>query len=183
VPHSPLIGMAHALTPMPTSALPFHLSRSSQVIAAQEYRQITERIDGLLRLEGDRLVVQWRAARQTQRYGAVTRADQELDPVREISLALGAIAGAEVRAGFGSWFSRPRIVLTASDLWAFDEVAGATGLRLDHPATLVFAIRRGDRLLAREFTADLNLAVAERAVRSAESPAPLPPPGSRGPVA
>ncbi len=164
-----------------TSALPFHLSRSSQVIAAGEVRQTTERIDGLLRLDGDRLVVQWRAARRTQLYGTVTREDQELDPVREVCLALNALAGAEVRAG--GWHRlAPRIVLTAADLWAFDEVAGATGLRLDHPATLVLAIQRSDRLLAREFAADLNLAVAEGALRGGEARAPLPPGEARAPL-
>ncbi len=153
-----------------SSALPFHLTRTSQVIAAGEIRQTTERIDGLLRLEGERLVVQWRAARQTQLYGNVIRADQELDPVREAVVPLAALAGAQVRAGAWHWFS-PAIVLSAADLRAFEDVAGAAGLRLEHPATLVLEIRRGDRLSAREFAADVNLAVAERALQKAESPA------------
>ncbi len=156
-----------------SAALPFQLTRSSQVIAAGEIQQTTERIDGLLRLDGDPLVVQWRAARKTQRYGNVMRANRELDPVREVRVALADVAGAQVKAGGWLWRS-PCIVLTAADLWAFDEVAGATGLGLDHPATLVLTIRRSDRLLAREFAADLNLAVAERALRGAAAPPPLP---------
>ncbi len=157
----------------PSSALPFQLTRASQVIDAQGIRQTVERIDGLLHLEGERLVVQWRAARQTQLYGNVIRADQELDPVREAVVPLAALAGAEVRAGGWHWF-HPRVVLTAADLRAFEDVAGAAGLRLDHPAMLVLDIRRGDGLAAREFAADLNLALAERALGSAESPRALP---------
>ncbi len=157
-----------------SSALPFQLTRSSQVIDSDGIRQTTERIDGLLRLDGDRLVVQWRAARQTQLYGNVIRADQELDPVREAVVPLAALAGVEVRAGVRHWL-HPRVVLTAADLRAFEDVAGAAGLRLDHPAMLVLDIRRSDRLAAREFAADLNLALAERELGRAESPGALPP--------
>ncbi len=156
-----------------SSALPFHLTRSSQVIDAEGIRQTTERIDGLLRLDGNGLVVQWRAVRQTRRYGNVTRSDQELDPVRESVVPLAALAGAEVRAGVRHWL-HPRVVLTAADLRAFEDVAGAAGLRLDHPDTLLLDIRRADRLAAREFAADVNLALAERALGKAESSGRLP---------
>ncbi len=158
-----------------SNALPFQLKRISQAFAAQEFSRTTERVDGLLRLDGESLVIQWRVARETQRYGPETRTDQDLEPVREATIPLAALAGAEVRAG-GWWgLAGARIVLTAADLRAFEEVAGATGLRLDHPATLVLAIRRADRLAAREFAADVNLGVAERALGGAESPARLPP--------
>ncbi len=153
-----------------SSALPFHLTRSSQVIAAGEIRQTTERIDGLLRIAGERLVVQWRSARRTQLYGTEIRADQELDPVREVEVPLAALAGAEVRGERWYRWGPARIVLSAADLRAFEGVAGAAGLKLDHPATLELSLRRADRLAAREFAADVNLALAERALRKAESP-------------
>ncbi len=157
-----------------SSALPFQLKRTSQAFAGQEYRFTTERVDGLLRLDGENLVIQWRVARETQRYGPEMRTDQDLDPVREAIIPLATLASAEVRAR-GRWLLAPRIVLTAADLRAFEEVAGATGLRLDHPATLVLAIRRSDALAAREFAADVSLALAERALHGAESGERLPP--------
>lgn len=164
-----------------SSALPFQLHRTHEVYGAREISSTRERIHGLLRLDGDRLVVQWRVDRQTERYGAEIRTDLELDPVREVILPLGALAGAEVRAGGWRRLRGAQVVLTASDLRAFEEIAGAAGLRLDHPATLVLGIRRSERLAAREFAADLNLALAERALRRAESPGPLPPSqGSEG---
>jgi hypothetical protein len=53
------------------------------------------------------------------------------------------------------------MVLTATNLTAFEEVAGHSGLQLDHPAELVLRLRRSDRLAAEEFSAELALAIAE----------------------
>jgi hypothetical protein len=53
-------------------------------------------------------------------------------------------------------------VLTAADLRAFEEVAGAAGLSLDHPADLQLRLRRSDRALGVEFAGELELAIAER---------------------
>ena len=54
-----------------------------------------------------------------------------------------------------------RLVLRASDLRAFEVVAGTTGLLLEHPAELVIPVRPADYVNAREFAAELTLAVAE----------------------
>lgn len=61
------------------------------------------------------------------------------------------------------WFTwRTEIVLTATDLRAFEEITGQAGLKLEHPATLSLPIDRRHELAALEFAADLDLLLAER---------------------
>ncbi len=144
-----------------TAALPFTLRRSSDVITGSAITSTTETVHGLLRLEGDRLVVQWRAARKIDHFGGEIRTDEELDAVREVEIPLEAVAGAGVRRRWWGWPAAPRLVLTAADLRAFDILTGPEGLRLSHPAELVLRLRRGDRLAAEEFTAELTLCLAQ----------------------
>jgi hypothetical protein len=151
-----------------SAALPFVLHRSHDEIGKGEITSTQETVHGLLRLDGDRVHVQWRVARETDRVGKQIRTDREVDPVREVVLPLGAIAGAAVRWRWG-WPPGPYLVLTAADLRAFEDVAGAAGLSLDHPAELALRLRRADRDLATEFAGDLELAVAERALAAAEA--------------
>jgi len=142
------------------AALPFHLKRAHEQFTMSDFTTTTERIHGLLRLEKDRLVVQWRLARTTERMGAASMStDRELEEVREITLPLTAVAGARVRRRW--WQIAPSLVLRAADLQAFDGVAGQEGLALDHPAEMVLRLRRRDRLAAEEFTAELALALAQ----------------------
>ena len=54
----------------------------------------TERIHGLLRLDEDRLIIQWRLTRETQTLGAEIRTDEETEPVREVTIPIRAVAGA-----------------------------------------------------------------------------------------
>ena len=146
-----------------SAALPFTLKRSQDVIGASEITSTTETVHGLLRLEGERLVIQWRLGRKTDRIGNEIRTDQEFEAVRQVVIPLDAVAGAAVRRRWWQLWSGPRLILTASDLQAFEEVAGEGGLRLAHPAELVLRLRRSDRLAAEEFSAELALAVAELA--------------------
>ena len=71
------------------------------------------------------------------------------------------------------WPPRWQLVLQAADLHAFRALAGEAALLLDHPAELVLDLRRGDRAVAREFVAELDLALAEAALQAAESHAHL----------
>jgi hypothetical protein len=154
---------------MPTgpTALPFVLRRSSDVIAAREITSTTETVHGLVRIDGERLVVQWRVARSTDRVGSEIRTDREVEPVREAVVPLAALAGAAVRWRW-RWPPGPHLVLTAADLRAFEQVAGDAGLRLDHPAELWLPLRRADRAAAAEFAGDVALAAAEHALHAAE---------------
>jgi hypothetical protein len=140
-----------------------------------EITSTKETVYGLLRLDGDRLFIQWRIARTTDRMGGEIRSDQELEEVREVSIPLEGVAGAAVRRRWWEWPSPPRLVLTAADLRAFEDVTSEGGMTLQHPAELVLRLRRRDRLAAEEFTAELSLAVAELA---AGAPPTLGHPGS-----
>lgn len=164
---------------MPRSAaLPFVLRRSSDVVGGLEITSTRETIHGLLRLDGDRLHIQWRVARSTDHVGMQIRTDRQVEPVREVVLPLGAVAGAAVRWRW-RWPPGPYLVLTAADLRVFEEVAGAAGLSLDHPAELELKLRGEDRAAGNEFVGELELALAERELADAEGqplPAPSPPP-------
>lgn len=157
-----------------SAALPFFLKRSEDVIAGGSFISTSETVHGLLRLEGEQLVVQWRIARNTDHVGSEIRTDREVTPVREVVIPLAALGGGRVRASWWPW-SAGRIVLTAADLRAFEAVAGETGLRLDHPAELVFRVRRADLDLAREFVGEVDMALADRALQAAQEPGQLPP--------
>jgi hypothetical protein len=150
-----------------SAALPFVLHRSHDSVGIREITSTHETVHGLLLLEGDRIYVQWRVARSTDRVGTEIRTEREVEPVREVVLPLSAIAGATVRWRW-KWPPGPYLVLTAADLRVFEEVAGAAGLSLDHPAELALRLRRSDRELGTEFAGDLELAVAERALAAAE---------------
>ncbi|MGM0669625.1 MAG: hypothetical protein ACQET1_07890 [Gemmatimonadota bacterium] len=153
------------MTAMPRmAAVPFTIRRSKDEFSATSVSSTTETAHGLLRLEGDRIIVQWRLARKTERYTSVAiKTDEDMEPVREVVVPLDAVATAFVRNRWWEFWRGPQMVLTAADLQAFDEVAGEGGLRLGHPAKMVVRLRRSDRMLAEEFTAELTLAVAEMA--------------------
>lgn len=151
-------------------AVPFMLKRSSDLWEGNSYTAKTETAHGLLRLESERLVIQWRLATRIQSLGAsaswTTR--DEIDPVRETSVPLEGVAGAAVRRSRWGFLRGPRLVVTAADLVAFDEVAGGAGLKLKHPAKLVLRIKPADRLLAEEFAAELSLALARSTTPSTD---------------
>lgn len=144
-----------------TAALPFTLRRSEDEISSREVTSTVETVHGLLRLDGERLHIQWRVARKTERVGVAIRTDHELGEIRDVVLPLGGVAGAVVRKRWWDWLLGPRLVLTAADLRAFGQLTGEAGLSADHPARVVLRLRRGDRLAGEEFAAELALALAE----------------------
>lgn len=151
-----------------SAALPFVLQRSHGVIAGKEITSTQETVHGLLRLDGERVLIQWRTSRAIDRVGAEIRSDSELEPVRELSLPLSSLAGAEVRRSWLPW-RRLYVVLTAADLRAFENLAGKEGLQLRHPAQFEIRVAYDSRLAAAEFVSELRLALADRALRLAES--------------
>lgn len=147
------------------AAVPFLLKRGEDVMTATSVETTRETIHGVIRLESERVVLQWRLDRKTEVMGGTgMRTDQEFEPVREVEVPLDGVAGATVRAGWLGWLLGPKLVLTAADLAVFEVVAGADGLRMDHPAQLHVRVRRRDRLLAEEFCAELALVLAERSL-------------------
>jgi hypothetical protein len=151
------------------AALPFTLRRSKDVIAGREMTSTHETVHGLLRLDGERVVIQWRTSRAIDRVGSEIRTDREVEPVRELSLPLSALAGAEVRWSWLPWPPGRYLVLTGADLRAFEELAGKEGLQLKHPAQFEIRIGTDSRFAALEFASELELALADRALRAAET--------------
>jgi len=157
---------------MPRSAtLPFLLKRGDDVLTGGSITTTRETVHGLLRLEGDQLTIQWRVGRKTEHLGTEIRTNQEVEPVQELVVSIRRVAGALVRRRW--WEFTPRLVLTAADLAAFEDLAGKDGLSLDHPAELVLRLRRSDRLAAEEFSAELALAIAEIHLTAGEGPRTL----------
>lgn len=148
--------------------LPFLLKRSSDVFTAASMTTTRETVHGLLRLAGDELAIQWRVGRKTEHLGSEMRTDEEVESVREIVVPLSRISGASVQRSLLGRLVAPRLVLTAADLSAFEGLAGPEGLGLAHPAELVLTLRRGDRLPAEEFSAELALALAQLALPERE---------------
>jgi hypothetical protein len=139
-----------------------------------EVTSTKEKVHGVLRLEADALVVQWSTARETQRVGWSITTERALDPVREVRIPLAGLAGAAMRWQWRRWPPGPALLLRAADLRAFEDLRGDPALMLEHPAELSLAIRRRDRSLAHEFAAELEMQLADRALRVAEEPEPAP---------
>lgn len=159
VPEEPGHG---AVAPMPgISAVPFTFKRSSDLYTSGGgYESTTETAHGLVRLEADRLVIQWRVAVVTESMeGSGYETHEEIEPVREIVIPLAKVAGAFVPERKWWRLTGPKLIITAADLLAFEKVAGQEGLKLKHPSRVVLRIRRADRLIAEEFAAELALAL------------------------
>ena len=151
------------------AALPFTLRRSKDVIAGKEMTSTRETVDGLLLLDGERVLIQWRTSRAIDRVGSEIRTDRELEPVRELSLPLSALAGADVRWSWLRWPPGHYLVVIGADLRAFEALAGTEGLQLKHPAQFEIRIGNESRFAALEFASELKLALANNALRAAET--------------
>src|SRR5262245_45156426 len=97
-----------------SAAVPFVLHRSHDVVGGLEITSPNETIHGLLRLGGDRVHVQWRLVRSTDRVGREIRTDRAVEPVREAVIPLSAVAGATVRWRW-RWPPGHYLVLNAAD--------------------------------------------------------------------
>lgn len=152
----------------PYPAMPFTFRRKKDVYSKAEMTSTQETVHGLLRLEQDKIVLQWRTARTIDRYGREIRTDRELEPVRELALPLSALADAEVRWSWFRWPPGRYLILTGSDLRAFEDLAGEGGLQMEHPAELTIRVGRVGQAAALDFASEVRLAVAERAIQDAE---------------
>lgn len=160
------------------AAVPFTLKRSTDLwTSSGDYESTTETAHGLVRLEAERLVLQWRVAVRTESVGAGYETREEIEPVQEMVIPLASVAGAVVPRRRWWQLTGPRLVLAATDLLAFEKIAGQQGLKLMHPAKLVLRIRRADRLIAEEFAAELALTLARQQVEDGGPGVPRLPAG------
>ncbi len=159
--------------------LPFQVTIDHEVIGGGGITTTEERRHGVLRLERDTLVVQWRVEREVHRVGPEIRSNVERAGMREATIALHALSDARVRE-HGRWrWKRWDFALIAADLAAFDRLASDDGFAFEHPAELVLPLRRQDLELAHEFASELKLTLAERALVDAERASALPPTDAR----
>ena len=154
-------GHAAVAPPPGIGAVPFTFKRSSDLYTSGGgYESTTETAHGLVRLEADRLVIQWRVAVVTESMeGSGYETHEEIEPVSEVVIPLAKVAGAFVPERRWWRLTGPKLIITAADLLAFESIAGQEGLKLKHPAKLVLRIKRADRLIAEEFAAELALAL------------------------
>lgn len=150
------------------ATLPFQLSADSQVIASGTVTTTQERRNGVLRLEGDMLVVQWRVEREIRRVGSEIRTDVERAGMRDVPVPVRMLGDARVRTRGRWWWRKWEIVLTARDLLAFDALAAEDGFGFAHPAELVLPLRVADLDLAYEFASEVELAIADVALAAVQ---------------
>lgn len=141
-------------------AVPFTIQRVDYEL--DDTIAITETLRGILRLEIDKLVIQWEKEREVADFEDDSLGlDSEVGPRREVSIPLHRLGGARVKRPWLFFWPAPKLVLTASDLEAFAALSGDQGIRLKHPAKIEFKLQRSDRLLAEELAAELELAVSK----------------------
>jgi hypothetical protein len=150
------------------ATLPFQLSTGHQVIAGGTVTNTEERRNGVLRLEGYTMVVQWRVEREVQQIGAEIRTDTERAGMREVPVPVRLLGDARLRTRGRWWWRSWELVLTARDLIAFDRLASDDGFEFEHPAELVLPVRDRDVELARDFASEVELAIAEEALAAAQ---------------
>lgn len=162
------------MTHMP--ALAFTVKHGTDVMEGMSVTSTVERVHGLLRIEGSRLVVQWRTRTTTDIMGARITTEEKVDELREVAVPISALASAVVRHPWPRWVRKPWLEITAADLRAFEALVGARGIGRIHPAQLRLTLERADRWAAEEFVGDLMLAMAQgEALPAGTSRDALPP--------
>jgi hypothetical protein len=147
------------------TTLPFQISRSNDAFEGGTVTSTAEKVHGLLSLKESQLTVEWRLERTVNTVGRVIREDREMEAVRQVTVPITGIASAVLRASRWPWSRASRLVLTAADLHSFESISGPVGLRLEHPAQLILEIRPADRTAAQEFAADVEMALADQAMK------------------
>lgn len=160
----------HSIPPrMPSAEVPFTVRLSDEHIATSAgsfYVAADRRVVGIARLEPDALVLQFSESRHVVHVLAAGGVEQrrEADTVSDRRIPLDAISGARV----GWSLLGARLVVTTSDLRATAGMPGANG------AELRLRIARRHRAAAAELVAELQLQVADLALRRAEADHRLP---------
>ena len=122
-------------------------------------------VKGVARLEGDRLTLEWSGSIEiTEVSGANVRTLRESVPAQRLVLPMARIASIELH---GRWW-RPFIELRATGIRPLDLVPTAAAGRV------VLRLARRDRQVAAELVSQVQLEMADLALREAESRAQLP---------
>lgn len=120
--------------------LPFRIKiPDEESMDMTEVRSIATRVEGLLHLEADRLILEWAVTRTLEEVGLTgVKEETETFAPEEAELPLDWLASVSLAGGI----LFPRVVLRGRGLRVFDGIPGAKGARLD----LFYA--RSDRMSA-----------------------------------
>ncbi len=128
-------------------------------------RSVSMRLHGVLRLAGDKLVLEWSGTRHLSEAGrGSARSVTEPVPVSRVVLPVASLGRIALRQ---RWW-RPRIELVSNDLAAVAGVPSARGGRIE------LAIARSDRHSAADLISRIELAAADHALAAAERLHQLP---------
>ena len=147
--------------PARSVVVPFALAlpKESNVARGQVLSK-SYQVRGVARLEGDRLTLEWSGSIEiTEVSGASVRTLRESVPAQRLVLPMARIASIELR---GRWW-RPFIELRATGVRPLDLVPSAVAGRV------VLRLARRDRQAAAELVSQVQLAMADLALREAES--------------
>lgn len=137
---------------MSLNPLPFRLKPAgSDSVAWEGIESVSYRVDGLLRVADQSVILEWTGKRTTQQV-SFEKIGTDVDelPSEWFELPFGRIAGAWVVGGW--WW--PRLELRARRLEDFD------GVPATHGVTLRLRIHRRDRGLARTIATEIERRVA-----------------------
>lgn len=136
--------------PSTTSVIPIPFSIRSTATDPATFMQTVTRLDGLVGMEEDDVVLQYRV--NTWQWMKTGAREHTVSEVREVRLPLRSIRRAELRRG---WF-RTRLVLFPADLRGFADVPGFSG------AELALRIPRAERTGAEQLVNSIELGLSAR---------------------
>lgn len=147
--------------PARSVVVPFALALPKESsVARGQHLSKSYQVRGVARLEGDRLTLEWSGSIEiTEVSGANVRTLRESVPAQRLVLPTARIASIELR---GRWW-RPSIELRATGIRPLDLVPSSIA------GSVVLRLARRDRQAAAELVSQVQLAMADIALREAES--------------
>jgi hypothetical protein len=133
-------------------------TRAEERLAGREIRIRDPRLQGLVRLDGPALRLEWSGTvSRVEVRGPEVHSEVEQIPITRLEIPVGRLAGFTV----GGWL-RPRVELRATELETLDGVPTA------HLGHVRLWIPRREIATARRLAADVEIAMADEALRLAE---------------
>ena len=153
---------------MTQAGVPFSISLDETQVDASpgiHYLSLRRRVLGIVRLDDERLLLQLAESRAVTEVSDVgVRQRTEASPVDERAVPLDLLGDARLRRRWLAW----ELVITATDLHAFEGLPGSRGVELR------LRVDRRHRAEAVELVGALRLALADLALRHAEAGRRLP---------
>lgn len=153
-------------------SLPFVFSRMTSTMETNNVVYMRDNVQGLLRIEGKQLHVQWRLTRSVDHYGVQVSSDSDRYPLREHAIPVSKLSEVRVRKSrFRIPFQRV-LIIVSSDMQAFDPLTSdgdLPGLILAHPAELKIQVRRQDYTLMDDFASHLKTVISEQFLESMQN--------------